>query len=161
MKALRVRIRRGDFALGQSQMVYPARYNAREVMLNGLGPLSVNQTGAYSGHIGRGGSEEWCLILLDDAMADEYAQDPDMEIVTATEADALMEQWRIDNDESEEVVSDPDRINAIRAKQGAGIALSPDDLRALDPKDRMRGITKRLRKVADIVARSGNRLTPS
>lgn len=153
MKALKVRIRRGDFALGQSQMVYPARYNAQEIMLNGLGPLSVNQTGAYSGHIGRGGSEEWCIILLDDVMADEYAQDSDMEIITAGRADALMEQWRIDNGESEEVIRDRDRIMAIRAKQVAGIALSVEDLRALDPNDRVLGINRRLRKVADIVAR--------
>lgn len=159
MKALKVRIHRGDFSKGESQMMYPERYNAREVMLNGLGPLSVNQTGAYSGNIGRGGSEEWCIILLDDALADEYALDPEMEIVTAGHADALMEQWRRDNDESEEVVRNPDRINAIRAKQGAGIALSADDLRALDPNDRMPGINKRLRKVSAIVARSGRSLT--
>lgn len=150
MKVLKVHIRRG--VLGESQMVYPARYNAREVMLNGLGPLSVNHTGAYSGHIGRGGPEEWCIILLDDALADEYALDPEMETVTAGHADALMEQWRIDNDEPGEVVRDPERINAIRAKQGAGIPLSAEDLRALDPNDRMPGINKRLRKVADIVA---------
>lgn len=160
MKVLKVHIRRGDFSKGEHQMVYPARYNAQEVDMNGLGPLNVNQTGAYSGHIGRGGSEEWCIIILDDALADEYALEPDMEIITPDEGDVLMERWRIDNDEPEEVVSDPDRINAIRAKQGAGIALSSDDLRALDPSDRMRGITKRLRKVADIVAKSGGRLTP-
>lgn len=159
MKVLKVRIRRGDFAKGESQMMYPARYNAREVMLNGLGPLSVNQTGAYSGHIGRGGAEEWCIILLDDALADEYAAGSDMEIITAGKADALMEQWRIDNDEPEEVVRDPDRINAIRAKQGAGIPLSAEDRRALDPEDRMLGVNKRLQKVADVVSRSGRLLT--
>lgn len=158
MKVIKVHIRRGQ--LGESMMVYPARYNAQEVDRHGLGPLNVNQTGAYSGHIGRGGSEEWCIIILDDVMADEYAQDPRMEIITAAQADALMEQWRIDNDEPEEVISDLDRIHAIRAKQGAGIALSRDDLRALDPNDRVRGITKRLRKVADIVAKSGRGLTP-
>lgn len=158
MKILRVRIHRGSFALGQSQMVYPARYNAREVMLNGLGPLDVNRTGAYSGHIGRGGSEEWCIILLDDALADEYALDSEMEIITAAQADALMEQWRIDNSESNEIMLDPDRVLAALAKKGAKVALSAEDKRSLDPDDPMPGINKRLRKVADIVAKSGKKL---
>ncbi len=161
MKVLKVHIRRGDFALGQSQMVYPARYNAQEVDRHGLGPLNVNQTGAYSGHIGRGGSEEWCIILLDDVLADEYALDPEMEIITAGHADALMEQWRIDNDESNEVMLDPNRVLAALAKRGVKVDLSVEDERALDPDDPMPGINRRLRKVANIVARSGNRLTPS
>jgi len=158
MKVVKVRIRRGD--VGENQMMYPQRYNAEEVDRNGLGPLNVNQTGAYSGHIGRGGTEEWCIIVLDDALADEYAKDRDMEIISDTVADALMEQWRIDNDEPEEVIKSLDRINAIRAKQGAGIALTAEDLRALDPDDPMPGINKRLRKVVDIVGKSGQTLTP-
>ena len=101
MKAVKVRIRRGG--LGENQMVYPTRYNAQEVDRNGLGPLSVNRAGAYSGHIGKGGKEEWCIIALDDALAMEYAQSPDMEIVTEKQADALMEAWRVYNDESEQV----------------------------------------------------------
>jgi len=83
-----------------------------------------------------------------------------MEIISDTVADALMEQWRIDNDEPEEVIKSLDRINAIRAKQGAGIALTAEDLRALDPDDPMPGINKRLRKVVDIVGKSGQTLTP-
>jgi len=152
MKVVKVRIRRGN--VGENQMVYPQRYNAEEVDRNGLGPLNVNQTGAYSGHIGRGGAEEWCIILLADTLAADYAKDKDMEIITSRKADALMEQWRIDNDESDEVVRDPERINAIAVKQAARIALTAEDLRALDPDDSIPGINKRLRKVADIVARS-------
>lgn len=158
MKVMKVHIRRGG--IGESQMVYPARYNAQEVDRHGLGPLNVNQTGAYSGHIGRGGSEEWCIIILEDALADDYAADPGMEIITANEADALMEQWRVDNHEPEEIVRDPDRILAIQVKQNANIALSAEDLRALDPDDPTPGINKRLRKVADIVGDSGQTLTP-
>ena len=101
MKTVKVRIRRGG--PGENQMVYPPRYNAQEVDRNGVGPLGVNRTGAYSGHIGKGGKEEWCIIALDDALAVEYAQSADMEIVTAVEADALMEEWRIFNSESEEI----------------------------------------------------------
>lgn len=151
MKIVKVRIRRGG--VGQSQMVYPSRYRAEEVDRNGLGPLNVNQAGAYSGHIGRGGSEEWCIIVLDDDLANEYALDPNMEIVTPAQADALMEQWRIDNGESEEVVLDPNRINAIVAKQNAGIALTAEDTAALDVNDPIRGINKRLRSMADIIGR--------
>ena len=160
MKVVKVHIRRGDYSKGESQLTYPERYNAQEVDLNGIGPCSVNGTGAYSGHIGRGGAEEWCFVILEDALADEYAQDEAMEIVSVAAADADMEQWRLDNDEADEVVRDPDRINAIRAKQGAAIVLSAEDLRALDPDDPMPGINKRLRKVADIVAKSGRPLTP-
>jgi len=158
MKVVKVHIRRGG--VGESQMMYPSRYSAEEVDRNGIGPTSVNGTGAYSGHIGRGGTEEWCIILLDDALADEYAHDPEMEIISDTVADALMEQWRLDNDEADEVIRDPDRLDAIRAKQAVSIELSAEDLRALDPNDPMPGINKRLRKVADIVAKSGQELAP-
>ena len=150
MKIVKVRIRRGD--LGEAQMVYPVRYNAQEVDRRGLGPLSVNKSGAYSGHIGRGGREEWCIIMLEDDTALQYAADPDMEIISEETADILMEQWRVDNHEPEEVVTDPERINAIRAKQGAGVKLSAEDLRALDPKDQMRGINRRLRSMRDVLA---------
>ena len=153
MKAVKVRIRRGGPT--ENMMVYPARYNAQEVDRNGIGPLNVNQSGAYSGHIGNGGGEEWCIILLDDALADAYALDPDMELVLAADADTLMEQWRVEKDEPEEVVRDPTRVADIRAKEAAGTALSSEDRRALDPNDAMPGINKRLKKVADVVARSG------
>jgi len=101
MQAVKIRIRRGR--VGETQMVYPSRYNAQEVDRNGVGPLGVNRAGAYSGHIGKGGAEEWCIIALDDTLASEYALDPDMTIITSVEADTLMEQWRVFNDESEEV----------------------------------------------------------
>ena len=121
MKAVKVRIRRGG--VGENQMVYPTRYNAQEVDRDGLGPLSVNHTGAYSGHIGRGGIEEWCIIILSDFLAAEYAKDVDMELITSMQADVLMEQWRVDNDEPEEIA------------------------------DPIRGQRKTLRKMSDILAR--------
>lgn len=147
MKVLKVRIRRG--AVGESQMVYPARYRAEEVDRNGLGPLNVMQSGAYSGHISRGGSEAWCIIVLEDVLADEYATDPDMEIITATQADALMETWRVEKGETEEVVKDPDRINAIGVKQATGTALTAEDLKALDVNDPTPGVNKRLGSLVD------------
>lgn len=151
MKVVLVRIVRGK--VGEDQMVYPKRYNAEEVGRNGLGPCSVNGTGAYSGHIGRGGKEEWCIVALDDALAEEYAEDVDMDIIDASTADTLMEEWRIANEESEDVISDPERIHAITAKQTARIKLSASDMRALDPDDPEPGVTKRLRSMHDILAR--------
>ena len=152
MKCIKVLIRRGK--AGEEMMVYPALYNAQEVDRNGVGPLGVNQSGAYSGHIGNGGSEEWCIIILDDALATTYAGDPGMEIVTDIQADALMEQWRVEKNESENVITDLDLITYIQKKQDMGTALDPDELRALDPDDAMRGINKRLRKVADVTAKA-------
>ena len=151
MKCVKVLIKRGK--AGEEMMVYPPLYNAQEVDRNGIGPLGVNQVGAYSGHIGNGGSEEWCIIILDDALAATYAGDPGMEIVTDIQADALMEQWRVEKDESEEVITDMDLITYIQKKQAMGDTLAADDLRALDPDDSMRGINKRLRKVADVTAK--------
>jgi len=147
---VKVRIHRGDQTKGENMMMYPARYNAQEIDSYGVGPLNVmSGAAAYSGGIGRGESEEYCLIMLPTEKAREYAQAPEMEIITPSQADALMEQWRIDNDEPEEVVNDPDRISAIRAKQAAGIAISDEDRRALDPDDNMRGIVKRIRPIRD------------
>ena len=152
MKCIKVLIKRGK--VGEEMMVYPNLYNAEEVDRNGIGPLGVNRSGAYSGHIGNGGSEEWCIIILDDALATTYAADPDMEIVTDIQADALMEQWRVEKNESENVITDFDLITYVQKKQDMGTALDPDDLRALDPDDPMRGINKRLRKVADVTAKA-------
>lgn len=149
MKVLKVRIRRG--AVGESQMVYPTRYKAEEVDRNGMGPLNVMQSNAYSGHISRGGSEAWCIIVLDDALADDYATDADMEIITAAQADILMEQWRVLKGETEEVVGDPNRINAIGVKQATGTPLTVEDLKALDVNDPTPGVNKRLKSLADRV----------
>lgn len=153
-RAVKVRIRRGG--LGENLMVYPARYDAHEVDRSGFGPLNAQRAaGAYSGHIGFGGDEEWCIIVLSTALAKEYARDPDMEIVTAAQADALMEEWRVFRGEPEEAVLDTNRVNAIQTKQAAGIALSGEDRRALDPSDAIPGINKRLRPIRGCVERIG------
>ncbi len=154
MKIVKVRIRRGDE--GQEMMVYPARYRAQEVDRNGLGPLNVNQSNAYSGHIARGGKTAWCLIILDDDLADEYATDANMAIITPIVADALMEEWRVAKGETEEVVQDVSRITAIAAKQAASLPLTDEDLKALDPEDSVPGVNKRLaRKMVDLLPTLG------
>lgn len=150
MKIVLVHIVRGK--ANQPQMVYPDRYNAVEVDRSGLGPLNVNGAGAYSGHIGRGGDEEWCIVLLEDALAEEYTAEDGMEIITADTADALMEEWRVANHEPEVVVNAPDRIQAIRVKLDAGLKLSESDMHALDPDDPEPGVSKRLRSMHSILA---------
>lgn len=147
MKVLKVHIRRGR--KGEDLMVYPARYDAEEVDRFGLGPCLVNGTCAYSGNIGRGEDDEYCIICLADDLAYEYAKDPDMEIITPKQADALMEQWRVDNGLPETVI-DSDRIQAIAVKQAAGLALTKSDLDALDPTKPEPGIRPSLRKLADL-----------
>ncbi len=152
IKIVKVRIRKGK--TGEDMMVYPARYNAQEVDREGVGPLNMmRMAGSYSGHIGYGGDEEWCLIALPPKLAAEYAKDPDMEIITPPKADELMEEWRLDKGEPEEVVLDPDRIDAIRAKQAANLPLTDDDLKALDPNDPTPGINKRLMPIVASLAR--------
>jgi len=154
LKILKVRIHRGKE--GEDMMVYPSRYRAQEVDRNGLGPLNVNKSNAYSGHIARGGDEAWCLIILEDELADEYAFDKDMKIITPHVADALMEEWRVAKGESEEVVQSPERMTAIAAKQAAGLSLSAEDLQALDPAHPIPGVNKRLaRKMVDFLPALG------
>ena len=159
MKIIKVYIRRGN--VGEDMMMYPSVYNAQEVDRNGIGPCGINGTGAYSGGIGRGQNHEFCLILLDDIVAASYLVSPDMEEITALEADALMEQWRIDNGETEEVVRDPSRIQAIAVKQAAGFELTQEDLDAINPASDTPGINKRLRSMASIVAKTGKTITPA
>lgn len=145
MKVLKIHIRRGG--KGEDMMVYPARYDAEEVDRNGLGPCNVNGTLAYSGGIGKGEVGEWCFIALNDALADEYALDKDMTIVTPAAADVDMESWRVANGLPAEVI-DAARIQAITAKQAVGFTLSPTDLDALDPTKSEPGIRPALKKLA-------------
>jgi hypothetical protein len=174
MKIIKARIHRVTKpAPGQGRMGYPTGYNNDDVIGQGVGPGAFqNGTGAYSGGIGRGQDEEWCLFLIPDALANQYVLDADMEIVSEATADALMEQWRIDNNETETVVTDPDRVQTIYAKQEAGTGMTPEEKTAagldltqeeqdiLDPDNPLPGINKRLRLVADIVADTGKSLTP-
>ena len=157
MKVVKVHIRRGK--LGEDMMIYPKRYNAEEVDRNGIGPTNVNGIGAYSGLIGRGGREDWCIIILEDELAKQYARDPDMSIISAEQADALMEQWRIDNGLSETVIRNPDAVIISLLKRIADVPQEKEDLLSLDPESPTPGVNKRLRKVADIVAAAGAKLS--
>ena len=150
MRLLKVLIKRGDIGKDEDMMVYPARYNAVEVDRMGHYATAINPANvSLSGEIGRGGIEEYCIIALPDTLAVEYAQDPDMAIIDSTEADTLMESWRLANGAPEETIKEPARITAIRAKLDAGLSLSQSDLDALDPEKSEGGINKTRRPVAE------------
>ena len=116
MKLIKVKIRRGDHKIDEPMMVYPNKYDPVEVDRVGMYATAINNALiSLSGEIGRGGDHEFCIIAMPDDVADEYATDPDMEIIDSDTANDLMEQWRIGNDFPEETI-DPNRIMAIRAK---------------------------------------------
>src|SRR5660397_248594 len=85
MKALKVTVRRGQ--RGEHQRMYPDRYDPEEVDREGMGVLG------YSQSIEIGEPSGFCLIALDDATADDYAKDVDMEIIPVADADALLDTW--------------------------------------------------------------------
>jgi len=121
-------------------MVYPAVYDAQEVEALKIGPI------LYPGEIGKGAGFEHCIICLsDDVVAQEYinASNGDIIELTAAQVDAYMaERWE-GRHNPEEAVTHSDRIQAIIAKTGAGIALSDEDRAALDPDNRMLGVNRR------------------
>ena len=92
--------------------------------------------------VARGESEGHCLVILPSALADDYATDPGMNIVTAARADALVDKWRQLKGHPAEIVTDERRIAAITAKIQAGIALSQEDRDALDPDSPVRGVSR-------------------
>jgi len=150
MRLVKVRIRAGDVAKGEDQMVYPDRYNAAEVDRYGMYASQLNPaTVSLSGDIGRGGSEEFCIIALPDALAEEYADDPEIMIVDSTEADTLMEQWRVNNGAPEESTTSSSRLEAIRAKMDAGVELSQEDTDALDINKPTPGVGKTRQPIAE------------
>jgi len=172
MKIVKVKIRRGDRSKGEDMMVYPAGYNAEEVDSYGFGPSVLNGTGGYSGGIGRGFAEESCLIVLEDEVADRYAQDPDMEIIDEAAADSLSEQWRIAKHETEIVIREPETVRYLQDKKAKGAervadgkgviseyTLTAEELKILDPDDPTPGINKRLRPYKMVIEEMGHTLT--
>jgi len=153
MKVVKVRIRRGG--ANENMMVYPARYRAQEVDRCGLGPAIL----AYSGQIGRGQGEEYCLICIVDGVADVYAKDPNMEIISAEETDRLMTQWNKDNGLPEEYSGDPNRVQAVIAKTLLKIPLSDEDKRAMDPDDdSCMGLNKRRCDIRKLAEKRGHKI---
>lgn len=153
MKILKVRIRRG--AVGQPMMLYPAGYNAQQVDREGIYALGLPVQDALSGGIGLGDPEEWCLISLNNDVADQYALDPDMEVVTEAEANALLTDWRAVRlsrgapGERGERITDQGALDLIKAKRDAnpGYIPSAKERDAMDPGHGELGISRLPRTV--------------
>jgi len=155
VKVVKVKVRRGG--PGEDMMVYPdaahgGPYDSNEVDRVGIGPRMSGGMCAYSGDIGKGGDYEYCLIVLPDELAETYAEHPDMEIITESEADALQADWRVTQGMPEERLDETAKAKAdlYEAKVNAGLSLSQeeaDDLAALK-------VTKpTLEAMADIIAK--------
>ncbi len=141
MKFVVVTIRAGGDN-DQKRMNYPDLYDAKIVERHKTGPI------IYNGGISRGGPIAECMLKLSDRLADIYAADPDMRILSTVEADA----WIASNPQVQsqpiEQVTDVDRLTAIIAKNVAGQALSAEDLEAVDPDSDTPGIVKKTHDTA-------------
>lgn len=144
-KLMLVRIVR-NLTPGQPRMRYPRVYDADEVERNRLGPI------IYDGGLARGEDEEWALLCVRDELAEKYAKaDPvNIRIISEEEAEA----WLANNPQLQsmpnETVTDPNKLLAILAKKAAGVSLSEEDLKALDPNDPTPGIRKVPKRLHEI-----------
>lgn len=135
MKYLIVTMHRGG--PGEDEMMYPETYKPWEIERNKRGPI------VYEGAFSLGESSEECMIYLSDAVADKYALDPDMRIVTEIQADTWLAANRELAKLPTEMITDAARLAAIEIKLDAGVELSDEDYLALDPDESMLGINRR------------------
>ena len=148
MKTLKVTVRRGQ--RGEHQRMYPDRYDPEEVDREGMGVLG------YSQSIEIGEASGFCLIALDDAMADEYALDPDMQIIPVADADTLLDAWATEKGQTTtrrdpEVLAEITARNTLAMAEKQSVVVSQADKDALDPTNPAAGVRAR-RKLADIAA---------
>jgi len=122
-----------------SGLRYPALFNAEEVKVNADGPHIYDELKGFDSE-----DKAELLILIKDELADKYAEDPLMRIITPSDADA----WLLANTT---VQSLPDfevhdaTVRAIQLRVDAGLTPSAAELEAIDPgKDRV-GIRTRLK----------------
>lgn len=139
MKYIKVKIKRGNAKKGEHQMVYPDCYDATEVQQVLVGGI------LYPNEIGRGASEEDCVMCLSsDELANEYIAESSGDIIELTEIEVdtyMSTRWEMRN-ESEEKVSDPNRLMAIQLKHQLGKPLTIEDEDALNPDKRTPGINR-------------------
>ena len=144
-KLLLVRIVRNTIP-GQPRMKYPDIYDAEEVERHRLGPI------VYDGGLARGEDEEWALLCVRDELADKYVKADPRNFKVLSEEEA--ERWLADNPQLQrqpnETVDDPNRLLAIMAKRMAGLPLSDEDKRALDPDDPTPGIRRVPKKLHEL-----------
>ena len=144
VKYLKITIQRGS--LGEDAMVYPTPYDPIEVDRNKQGPIVLE------GAMRFGEATEEAVIYIADSVADAYAAaSPNMEVITEEQADVWLQTARnLTERHIEERVVDPNRLLSIQVKQNAGVALSREDLQALDPDDLTPGINRRRKTAAAI-----------
>ena len=122
-----------------TRFVYPPSFNAQEI--------EHKKTGIhlYAENILQGG----LLLRFDDDtfVARRYINQPGVSILPKPQADAWIATNRASDPEEE--TTDPNRMLAILAKSAASIALSTEDLDALDPDKPERGINRRRKRVED------------
>ncbi len=138
MKFIIVTIRRTS----AKPMKYPAAYNSKEMQKKARGPT------IRDGGIQRGGDSAEMLCRVPDAYADTLALDPDIRILTRPQTEAWLAANPKLAEEPIERVSDELRLTMIRTKIAAGVALSPEDLDALNPDHPTRGITRKTHDIA-------------
>jgi len=130
--------------------MYPDRYDPEEVDREGMGVLG------YSQSIEIGEASGFCLIALDDATADDYAKDVDMQIIPVADADTLLDAWATEKGIST-TKRDADVLAEITARltmamaEKQGVVVPQEDKDALDPAKPAAGVTGR-KRLADITA---------
>ncbi len=139
MKFIIVTIRRES---DKVPMKYPAAYNSKEMQRKRRG------TAIRDGGIQRGGDSAEMLCQVPDAYADTLALDPDIRIIARPQVEAWLAANPNLAKQSIEQVSDEMRLGMIRTKIAAGVALSQEDLDALNPDHPTRGITRKTHDIA-------------
>ncbi len=124
-------------APNEDQIQYPAVWNVPEVERSKLGPL------VYKGRHDKGDETGEVLTVMKDAVADKYALDRDIRILTEAEATTWLETNPNLAAVPEERITDERRLQAIQTKIAAGVALSTEDNDALDPDKPVRGINRK------------------
>ena len=148
MKYLIVTVRR-ETNPNLPTMKYPLDYKPLEVDANKQGPLIYDQGLALGGDI------EEMLVRLKDTIADQYALDADMRIVTEAEANIWLAGVARVQARAEEQVTDSDRLQLIMVKTllalvGNDDHLTQEDRDALNPIAPMGGVRQRGKQAKDL-----------
>lgn len=139
MRAIRATIRRNTSENGPS-MVYPKTWNAQEVDRNGK--VVSPGLGGYGGDLSRGADSEYVVAVVKEGLAEKYVADPDIKILSETEANALLSENRTKNNISEIAIKNPELVEIIKLKLQRGLSISTEEEKALDPNDSTPGINK-------------------
>lgn len=115
---------------------YPKRYDAQLVQNSGTGVIQYDHLSGFDAD----GKQE-CLIRVDDSLADRFAGDQDMRILSDSEADA----WVAGNAQLQQAPAyqvDMSMVAALQARASAGITLTSVELDYLDPDHNSGGIRR-------------------